>query len=129
MISRDPGTLPCTFSNSAMAASASTLTAELEEYPFIKTLLVTPGQMSTPLFDGVRTPSSFFAPELEPVDVAKEVIAAIDQGRGGELAMPLYSRWAAVYWVLPARLRKFLRAWSGMDKAMEGFKGAAKREE
>jgi len=113
----------------AATALHHALTAELEEYPFVKTLLVTPGQMSTPLFDGVRTPSSFFAPELEPVDVAKEVIAAIDQGRGGELAMPLYSRWAAVYWVLPASLRKFLRAWSGMDKAMEGFKGAAKREE
>jgi len=113
----------------AATALHHALTAELEEYPFIKTLLVTPGQMSTPLFNGVRTPSSFFAPELEPVDVAKEVIAAIDQGRGGELAMPLFSRWAAVYWVLPASLRKLLRTWSGIDKAMGGFKGTAKKDE
>jgi NAD(P)-dependent dehydrogenase (short-subunit alcohol dehydrogenase family) len=105
------------------------LTAELAEYPFIKTLLVTPGQMSTPLFNGVKTPNNFWAPVLEPVDVAKEVIAAIDEGKGGEIAMPLFSRWAAVFWVLPVSVRRALRALSGMDKAMEGFRGAAKKEE
>jgi NAD(P)-dependent dehydrogenase (short-subunit alcohol dehydrogenase family) len=112
----------------AATALHHALTAELAEYPFIKTLLVTPGQMSTPLFNGVQTPSYFWAPVLEPVDVAKEVIKAIDEGKGGEIAMPLFSEWAAVFWVLPASVRKALRVLSGMDNAMEGFRGTKKDE-
>ncbi|KAF8542831.1 hypothetical protein BDD12DRAFT_875768 [Trichophaea hybrida] len=113
----------------AASALHHALTAEMAEHPYIKTLLVTPGQMSTPLFSGVETPSSFWAPVLEPVDVAKEVIAAIDEGCGGEVAMPCFSRWAAMYWVLPASLRKAARAWSGIDRAMEGFRGSDKKVE
>lgn len=113
----------------AASALHHALTAELAAlHPGIKTLLVTPGQMSTPLFAGVQTPSAFWAPVLEPVDVAKEIIAAIDQGRAGELAMPAYARWAPFYWVLPASVRTAVRAWSGMDRAMDGFRGRAKAE-
>ncbi|CCX34894.1 hypothetical protein FPQ18DRAFT_314342 [Pyronema domesticum] len=107
----------------AVQALHHVLSAETKAYKGIKTLLVTPGQMRTPLFDGVETPSSFFAPVLEPVEVAKGVIAAVDEGRGGELSLPLFARWASVYWVLPASTRRVLRWWSGMDNAMEGFKG------
>ena len=58
------------------------LTAELREsHPEIRTVLVTPGQVSTPLFYGVQTPNSFIAPVVEPVDVAKEIVAAIEEGR------------------------------------------------
>ena len=113
----------------ATSALHHALTAELAPlHPGIKTLLVTPGQMGTPLFAGVQTPSPFWAPVLEPVDVAKEVITAIDQGRAGELAMPAYVRWAPFYWVLPASVRAAARAWSGMDRAMESFRGRAKVE-
>ncbi|KAA8914480.1 hypothetical protein FN846DRAFT_1018309 [Sphaerosporella brunnea] len=113
----------------ATTALHHALTAELAEYPFIKTLLVTPGQMTTPLFNGVKTPSFFWAPVLEPVDVAKEVIAAIDEGKGGEIAMPLFSQWAAVFWILPSSARKALRKLSGIDTAMEGFRGGQKKDE
>ncbi len=108
----------------------ASLSAELAEHPQVKTLLVEPGQISTLLFDGVKTPSNFFAPVLEPVDVAKEIIAAIDAGISGELAMPLYARWIQVLGVLPVGLQKVLRLASGMDKAMDGFRGreAAERE-
>ena len=72
-------------SKAALKSLHSSLTAELAHLPGIKTLLVTPGQLSTPLFYGVETPSNFFAPVLEPVDVAKEIIAAIDGGLGGHI--------------------------------------------
>ena len=110
-------------SKAALKSLHSSLTAELAHLPGIKTLLVTPGQLSTPLFYGVETPSNFFAPVLEPVDVAKEIIAAIDGGLGGHISMPVYSRWIGVMEVLPVSVQKFLRWASGTDRAMAGFKG------
>lgn len=113
-----------TAAKAGLLALHASLSAELVKYPNVKTLLVTPGQIATSLFEGIQTPSNFLGPVLEPVDVAKEIIAAIDAGVSGELAMPLYARWIQVLDILPVGLRKALRWASGMDKAMEGFKGA-----
>lgn len=86
--------------------------------------------MSNNLFAGVETPSSFFAPVLQPVDVAKEIIAAIDTGAGGELAMPAYSRWIQVMAVMPVSVQRLLRHLSGCDVAMErGFVGKKETNE
>ena len=104
---------------SAISTLHHSLTAELGgvDSP-IKTLLVETGQMSSDLFAGVQTPSNFFAPVLEPVDVAKEIIAAVDAGKGGVLAMPSYARWIQWMKVLPVSLQRYLRWWSGCDEAM-----------
>jgi short-subunit dehydrogenase len=110
-------------SKAAIAAMHKSLVAELSSTPEIKTILVTPGQLSTPLFNGVQTPSSFFGPILEPVDVAKEVIAAIDAGSSTALAMPLYARWVDWMNVVPVGVETILRRVSGVDRAMERFVG------
>lgn len=113
-----------TAAKAGLLALHASLSAELSKYPKIKTLLVTPGQIATSLFEGVHTPSNFLGPVLEPVEVAKEIIAAVDAGVSAELAMPLYARWIGVLNVLPVGLQRMLRWASGMDKAMRGFKGA-----
>ncbi|ROW06541.1 hypothetical protein VMCG_04392 [Cytospora schulzeri] len=100
------------------------LTAELRQtHPGVRTVLVTPGQLGTPLFHGVRTPSSFLAPVVEPVEVAREVIAAIDGGRAGVISMPLYARMMDWYNVLPLSLQVIARRLAGVDTAMDGFIG------
>lgn len=106
-----------------VTALHKSLAAELQEFPEIKTILVTPGQLSTPLFAGVRSPSSFIAPVVEPVDVAKEIISAIDLGLSDHIAMPLYARWIDWYNVLPVGLQKIARGISGIDKGMQTFTG------
>lgn len=106
-----------------ITALHKSLTAELKATPEIKTVLVTPGQLSTPLFNGVRTPNSFFAPVLEPVDVAKEVIAAIDAGSSAVLAMPLYVRWVDWLNVLPVGVQAIVRRMAGVDSGMKTFQG------
>lgn len=110
-------------SKAALKSLHSSLTAELSSHPGIKTLLVTPGQLSTPMFYGVKTPSRFLAPVLEPVDVAKEIIATIDGGLGGHIAMPVYAQWVSVMEVLPASVQRLLKWASGVDRAMAGFEG------
>lgn len=110
-------------SKAGLTAMHKSLVAELRSTPEIKTILVSPGQLSTPMFNGVQTPSSFFGPVLEPVDVAKEVIAAIDAGSSAALAMPLYARWVDWMNVVPVGVETILRRVSGVDRAMKGFVG------
>ncbi|RYC62463.1 hypothetical protein CHU98_g3732 [Xylaria longipes] len=106
-----------------VTALHKSLAAELQEYPEIKTILVTPGQLSTPLFNGVRTPNSFIAPVVEPIEIAKEIIKAIDLGLSDHISMPLYARWVDWYNVLPVGLQKITRRLSGIDQSMQTFVG------
>ncbi|QUC21908.1 uncharacterized protein UV8b_06149 [Ustilaginoidea virens] len=107
-----------------LTALHRSLTAELRQtHPGIRTVLVTPGQLSTPLFHGVQTPSRFLAPVVEPVDVARDLIAAIDGGQGAAVGMPLYARWVDWYNVLPAGVQVMARAVSGVDEGMRTFIG------
>lgn len=118
-----------TAAKAGLFALHSSLIAELPASANIKTLLVTPGQLSTPLFAGVVTPSSFLAPVIEPVDVAKEIIGAVDAGVSGELSMPLYARWIPLLSMLPVGVQKIIRSASGLDKAMESFVGRAQEKD
>ncbi|KAI9827115.1 MAG: hypothetical protein M1819_007006 [Sarea resinae] len=111
-----------TSSKAALLALHASLTAELSpHHPYIKTLLVTPGQIATPLFAHVKTPSSFLAPVLEPVDVAARIIAAVDAGEGGHLALPFYARWIQLMGVLPVGVQRVVRWMSGVDGAVGGL--------
>ena len=112
-----------------VTAMHKSLTAELREsHPEVRTVLVEPGQLSTPLFYGVQTPNSFLAPVVEPVDVAKEIIAAIDEGHSGHVAAPLYARWIDYYNILPTSLQVLVRRLAGVDTAMRTFVGRSGRQ-
>ena len=107
-----------------ITALHKSLSAELREsHPQIRTVLVTPGQISTPLFYGVQTPNAFLAPVVEPVDVAKEIIKAIDNGQNAVIGTPLYARWIEWYNVLPIGVQAVVRRLAGVDTAMRTFVG------
>ncbi|KAK4166116.1 epidermal retinol dehydrogenase 2 [Cladorrhinum sp. PSN259] len=111
-------------SKAGVTALHKSLAAELKEtHPNIRMVLVTPGQLSTPLFYGVQTPNAFLAPIVEPVDVAKEVIKAIDDGQNAVIGMPLYARWIDWYNVLPIGFQAVLRKMAGVDNGMKSFVG------
>ncbi|KAI9811562.1 MAG: hypothetical protein M1826_003131 [Phylliscum demangeonii] len=112
-----------TAAKAGVRALHASLTAELPPDSNVKTILVSPGQLTTPLFAGVAPPSPFLGPLVEPVEVAKAIIAAVDAGVSADLAMPLYARWIQVLAVLPVGLQRLLRAASGMDAAMRTFVG------
>lgn len=63
----------------------------------------------------------FFAPVVEVRELAVKLVAMIDSGEGGVLAVPAYARWIAWLAVLPVGAQKVLRSWSGVDDAMAGF--------
>lgn len=115
-----------------VTALHKSLAAELgDTHPDIRMVLVTPGQVSTPLFYGVQTPNSFLAPVVEPIDVAKAIISAIDNGYSTSIAMPLYARWIDWFNVLPMGVQQVARSVAGVDRGMKTFvgrKGAVKGE-
>ncbi|EYE99381.1 putative short-chain dehydrogenase/reductase family protein [Aspergillus ruber CBS 135680] len=108
-------------SKAALSALHKTLEVELRvsgNYEKVKMLLVETGQLSTPLFGWIQTPSNFFAPVLEPVQVAQEIVAAIDEGRGGVIRLPAFAALARWYAVFPAGLQRIARWLSGIDHAV-----------
>lgn len=71
----------------------------------------------------MQTPNGFFAPVVEPVDVTKEIVAAIDSGKSAGLAMPFYVRWVDLYHVLPVGVQAIARRITGVDRGMKTFVG------
>lgn len=104
----------------------ASLKAELtySEHPSakaIQTILVTPGQLGTPMFGGMITPSNFLAPVLDPIDLAKAIVEKIDSGWSGEIALPCYAQWIQLMNILPMGLQRVARYMAGVDKAMIDF--------
>lgn len=92
----------------------------------VRTVLVTPGQLGTNLFEGVQTPSSFLGPVVDAPELAGEIVRVVDEGVSGEISLPLYAKWVGVIRVLPFSLQRFVRWASGVDRAMEGFRSGKK---
>jgi short-subunit dehydrogenase len=117
--------------HTSLTAELASLTSTSEdgEKPNIKTMLVTPGQLSTSMFAGLRTPSNFIAPVVEPVDIAKEIIRRVDNGEGGAFGLPLYTNLVGVLNVLPVGIVAILRKLSGIDGALVGWSVQDTRKE
>lgn len=94
----------------------------------IRTVLVKPGQLSTQMFGSIDTPSSFFGPVVQGVDLAKAIVAAVDGGTSCVISEPLYARYIEWMGVLPYSLQRMARWVSGVDKAMEGFSAASREQ-
>lgn len=91
----------------------------------IRFVLVKPGQLSTALFAGVKTPSSFLGPVVEPLELARRTVEIVNRGGGGVVAEPLYARYVEWFGVLPYGVQKLVRRLSGVDAAMLGFRRRA----
>lgn len=85
----------------------------------IRTILVTPGQLSTQLFASLEAPSKFFGPVVETVELAREIVRMIDAGESGEISFPLYARIIEWNHILPPGVQSILRLVSGIDQAIE----------
>ncbi|KAL1600447.1 hypothetical protein SLS60_006833 [Paraconiothyrium brasiliense] len=111
-----------TASKAALLALHQSLRAELAQNPDaneIKTILVTPGQMGTKMFQGVKTPSKFLGPVVSLAEVAKSIMNLIEKGESGEVALPLYTKYAGTLDALPVGIQALLRRWSAMDTAIQ----------
>lgn len=117
-------------SKSGLIALHESLTYELGTPTFntsgVKTLLICPGQLKTHMFEGVRTPSTLFAPELEPKDVARQILKSVKYGCRGEIKMPFYGNFLPIFRSVPWPVVAVLRYASGIDTSMKKFVGKTK---
>ncbi|KAB5590520.1 Short-chain dehydrogenase/reductase family protein [Ceratobasidium theobromae] len=93
--------------------------------PAVRTTLLCPGHVMTPLFSTVKFPSSwwyrFFAPSLAPHDVVKAMIAAMDEQESRTIFMPFYTHFVRLTGILPSWARDFCQWISQADYAMRDF--------
>jgi NAD(P)-dependent dehydrogenase (short-subunit alcohol dehydrogenase family) len=113
-------------SKAALIAFHASLQAELRtsEHPgaeHIRTIFVAPGQLGTAMFAGVKTPSNFLAPVVQPVELAREIVQMIDDGESGDIRLPFYARWAPVMSAFPVSIQALAKKVSGMDQAMLNY--------
>lgn len=87
----------------------------------VKTLLICPGKMKTPMFDSVATSWRWIAPELEPAYVARSIIEALQHGRRGEIKLPFYANFLPLFRAMPWPITELARHVSGIDDSMRRF--------
>jgi NAD(P)-dependent dehydrogenase (short-subunit alcohol dehydrogenase family) len=77
--------------------------------PGIRTTIVCPGHILTPLFSTIQLPSNpffkFFAPSIAPVTVVKAVITALDAQQSRTIYLPFYTNLSPVLRMVPSYLR------------------------
>jgi short-subunit dehydrogenase len=115
-------------SKSAVIGLHESLRYELDKRykcPQIRTTLVCPGHVMTPMFQTVVLPKfplfSFFCPSIPPVIVVKRIIAALDDRHSQTILLPFYTHFIPFVGHLPSFLRDFVQWLSGADYAMENF--------
>uniref|UniRef100_A0A8H7Y088 Short-chain dehydrogenase/reductase 3 n=1 Tax=Psilocybe cubensis TaxID=181762 RepID=A0A8H7Y088_PSICU len=101
--------------------------------PEIRTTLVCPGHVLTPMFKTVSLPTylgfSFLAPSIHPVTLVKKVIAALDDQHSQIIFLPFYVNFVPYVSHLPSFLRDAFQWISGADYAMENFVKISGRRE
>ncbi|CAE7090834.1 unnamed protein product [Rhizoctonia solani] len=93
--------------------------------PEVRTTLLCPGHVMTPLFSHVKLPESwwyrFVAPSLAPHDIVKAMIAAMDEQESRTIFMPFYTHFVRLTGIMPSWARDFCQWVSQADYAMSDF--------
>jgi len=97
----------------------------LHKAPTVRTTLVCPGHILTPLFAKIAYPTNalyqFFMPSLAPVDVVKRIIQALDDQHSRTIFMPLYVNLMPFRPIFPSYLKDFAQWVTGADYLMGNF--------
>ncbi|KAF5388295.1 hypothetical protein D9615_000616 [Tricholomella constricta] len=93
--------------------------------PQIRTTLITPGHILTPLFETLNVPNrasyKFFFPSIQPITVVKRIIAALDEQHSQHIMVPFYTNFVPYLSHLPSFLRDFAQWIAHANYAMEQF--------
>ena len=85
--------------------------------PSVRTTLMVPGHIMTPLFSTVRLSQSwlfkFLVPSLAPITVAKSIIAALDDQHSQVIYAPFYVNFTLLLRLMPSFVRDFAQ-WVGL---------------
>ncbi len=88
----------------------------------IRTTVVCPYFINTGMFRGVKTRFPFLLPIMEPDDVARRIVAAIEQNKG-RLILPPFVLALYPTRLLPTGLFDHVATFFGINNTMDDFKG------
>lgn len=88
---------------------------EIASLPNIRLLLVAPGQLTTDMFKDVTPSRTFFAPLVNHIQLARQILQKANVGEKGVFCSPFYANWLPVVKVLPLFLQDLCRWFSQMD--------------
>lgn len=79
--------------------------------PEIRTTILLPGHILTPLFSTIKFPSyfKFFGPSLAPVAIVKEIITTLDEQHSKRILLPFYTQLVPYVVLLPSFLRDLVQ--------------------
>jgi len=89
--------------------------------PAIRTTLVCPGHIHTALFTTANPTHKFFFPTLNPIDVVKRVIKALDETHSQTIYLPFYVHFVPLLQLLPDWFADFGSWVTNADFAMKDF--------
>jgi len=92
----------------------------------VRTTIVCPFYIHTGMFDGVRTRFSWLIPILEPEDVVRRMVRAIERDHA-RLIMPWFVYTTFLARLLPVPVYDWLNDFFGINRSMDGFKGRTPR--
>jgi len=97
----------------------------LHKAPSVRTTLVCPGHLFTPLFAKMNYPKAawfqFFMPSVAPVDVVKQIIQALDDQHSKTIMLPLFAHLLPYRQHFPSYLKDFTQWITGSDYMMKDF--------
>ncbi|KAK0568958.1 hypothetical protein OC861_001395 [Tilletia horrida] len=89
--------------------------------PEVRTTLVCPGHIQTPMFSGLQVPplARFLAPLLSSGQVAAAIVEALDRQESTDIYLPWYAQWTPLLRMFPSFLRDLAQTVSGANHAIE----------
>ena len=90
--------------------------------PSVKMILVAQGQLDTTMFRNVKVRGwlqRFLAPVIGAQEVALGIVKLLDQGKGGEIRLPVFAKLIAWLFVMPEGVLKLFRDFSGVDAVVD----------
>ncbi|KAJ3769956.1 retinal short-chain dehydrogenase reductase [Lentinula raphanica] len=101
--------------------------------PSVRTTLVCPGHLLTPLFASISYPQAgyhkFFFPSVAPVDVVKSIIQALDDQHSKTILLPLYTHLLPYKQHFPSYIQDFIQWLSGADYMLRNFRKVSGRRQ
>lgn len=88
----------------------------------VRTTIVCPFYVNTGMFDGVTTRFAWLIPILEPEDVVRRIVRAIERDQA-RLIMPWFVYTTFLARLLPVPLYDWLNDFFGISRSMDDFKG------
>lgn len=88
----------------------------------VRTTIVCPFYVNTGMFDGVTTRFAWLIPILEPEDVVRRIVRAIERDQA-RVIMPWFVYTTFLARLLPVPLYDWLNDFFGISRSMDDFKG------